>query len=135
MAVGQDGRAFGDHCLRDVRLREGPGSLQARPALLHRFECRLVEPQFPPEDFCYRGRRHVVGGRTEPACSDDSACSLDCLANRSSDVVGIVTDSRTMRNLDSDRGKLSREMRRVGVDGETEQQLVADCDDLDLHVS
>jgi len=45
-----------------------------------------------------------------------------------------ITDRCPSLDSDSDGGELAREMRGVGIDGEPEEELVADGDELNVHV-
>jgi len=59
--------------------------------------------------------------------------SSERLADGAGDLARRVADGRAPRHLDADRGQLAREVGRVRVDREAEQQLVADRDDLYVH--
>src|SRR5690349_2322471 len=49
------------------------------------------------------------------------------------DAIRIVTNGSAIHDLDADFRKCAREIGGVGIDGEAEQQLVTDGEDLYLH--
>ena len=132
MAVGEDRGAFGDHRLRAVRLRE-----LARPSRLppraQRLEDPLVEGHPSAKERGDGGLGEIVGGGSEPAARDDRPGALDPCSHRGGDLLRAVADGSAPHDTDPDRRRLPREGRRVGIDGEPQEELITDRDEFDVH--
>ncbi len=122
-------RAHRHHRL--LLVRRGERTVESRPpALLHPAKVFLVELHSSAEQLGDRLLGEIVGGGAETARRDDGAAALERLADGALDRRGRVADRRPAHDMHSNRRERSRRVRRVRVDGEAEEQLVADRHDL-----
>ncbi len=103
------------------------------PSRFEGAEYRIVHDHAAPEQFGDHGLRAIVGGWSESAGRDHGAGAIERIAHGRRNQRGIVAGSGATHDADADGRQLTREMRRVGVDREAEQQLVADGDDFEVH--
>ena len=96
----------------------------------------LVDAQLAPEDLRHGVAGQIVRRRPEPTGRDHRARAVQRLAHDGDDCVDGIADRGAPFYRNSLLRQLPRDECAVGVDGEAEQQLVADGDELDfvLHV-
>ena len=132
MRVRNNRGAFGNHRLRKIRFGYRTATPHPRPAFFERPNDSFVAIHSTAEDRGDRRFRHVITRRSETSSCDDTIASLERFANRGADLLRGISCSCPPGNLYADRRELARKVRRVCVDGKSEQQLVADGDDFDL---
>ena len=88
----------------------------------------------PPEDRGDGRLREIVGGGAEAAGGDHGARAVERLPHRGRDLSGASPTVERRTTPIPARREFAGEVRGVGVDGESEQELVADGDDFDVHV-
>ena len=133
MAVAQHLGALGHHHLLPVRIGGFTRATTRTPELSQLFPERVVEAQRPAEEGRDGGPRAIVRCGTQSAGGDDGAGASQRIAHRRGDLTGIITHRGPSDDRHADGPELARQPDRVGVDGQPQQQLIADGDDLDVH--
>ena len=132
MTVDEDRSAVRHHRLLPVALRHGDTE-SLEPTLLEILEDTVVKYHLSAEYLRDRRLGAVVCSGAEPARRDHGAGAFQCFTNGRGNVLGFVTNGSATHDANAQRGQLTRQVRGIGVDGETEKQFVADGDDFDVH--
>ncbi len=133
MPVVEDARALGDVGLLEIGTRHPALVPELTKALLQPFDERLVAPHRAPEERGDGRFREIVRRRPEPARRDHRARAVERLPDGIGDVLPFVSAGAASRDGDAHLGEAAREVRAIGVDGEAEEDLGADRDELDAH--
>lgn len=104
------------------------------PARAQGGENLVVHAHALPKDRRNGRLGHVVGRGTEATGGDDSTGAFERVTHGRLDAVGVVAAGGSPYDAYAECRQLAPEMRGVGIDGESEQQLVADGDDFQFHV-
>ena len=96
-------------------------------------EMRFVQHHVAAEERRDGRLGEIVARGSKSAGGDDGAGAFQSVGHRCGDRLGGVAAGRPPLNLDTLGSEHSREMRGVGVDRITEEELVTDGDDFDLH--
>ena len=78
--------------------------------------------------------RHVVASRPEAAGRDHESRAIERVRHRGANRVRAVRDRAVTNDVDAGRGQRPSQLRGIGIRGESQQQLGADSDDLELHL-
>jgi hypothetical protein len=103
------------------------------PALLHPGKVLFVEAHAPAEERRDGRFGEIVARWTEAAGGDDGARAIERLANGGRDVLCHVADGGSSPDAYADRSQLARQVGGIRVDGESEEELVAYGDELNIH--
>src|SRR4051812_29887328 len=97
------------------------------------FQSLLIESELAVEELGYSGLGDIVVSGSEAAGYDHDVIVLPGLSEAMHDNRHIVSDRRDTIDPDSNSIQLTADKARIGIDDLTDQQLVADRNDLSIH--
>ena len=95
----------------------------------------LVEVEGRAVESGHRDLGDVVAGRAQPAGREHRPGAPECVGHALPDLVGAVAHGRPAHDPNARRREPSSDLRAVGVEGEAEQQLGPDGDQLEIHAA
>ena len=110
------------------------GTAKAPKPVFERAQDLLVQPQWFFAELCNHPLGNVVAGRAEAAGRDHESGAIERFRNGGANRLGAVANRAVTNDFDAGRGQCPSQLRGIGIRGESQQQLGADGDDLELHL-